>query len=95
MTTIGQRLAESRKKAGFTQEQAANHLGVKRPTLASWETDRAEIGATTLKMLAELYNTSADVLLNTNFKTEQSKEFQQLLLLKNMILEYAEKIQKI
>ncbi|MBQ8203547.1 MAG: helix-turn-helix transcriptional regulator [Clostridia bacterium] len=61
-TISNQRLCEARKKAGFTQETAAERLGMKRNTYARME----RLGNPTFEELAKitaLYNVSADWLL--------------------------------
>ena len=53
--TIGQRLAEARKIRGITQEVAAEHLGISRPTFIAIEKgERAAKDAEIVK-LAALY----------------------------------------
>ena len=39
MSTIGQRIRESRKKAGLTQAALAGECGVSRAAVAQWEGD--------------------------------------------------------
>ena len=38
LVEIGKRIAESRRNAGFTQEELANRLGVTPQALSKWET---------------------------------------------------------
>ena len=52
-----------RKKAGYTQEQVANLLGVDRSTVAKWETGIALPRADTLIKLATLFDCTVDELL--------------------------------
>lgn len=37
LVEIGKRIAESRRSAGFTQEELANRLGVTPQALSKWE----------------------------------------------------------
>ena len=37
--TLGQRIQELRKRAGLTQEQLAEQLGVTRQAVSKWESD--------------------------------------------------------
>ena len=37
--TLGEKLKESRKKSGLSQEQLSEKLGVSRSAVAKWETD--------------------------------------------------------
>lgn len=41
--TIGERIAEIRKNKGLTQEKLSDKLGIKRTTLADYETGRSRI----------------------------------------------------
>ena len=38
--TVGQKIRELRKKAGLTQQQVAEKMGVQSPTISQWETGR-------------------------------------------------------
>lgn len=62
-TVSNKRLSDARKKAGYTQETAADKLGMKRNTYARME----RLGNPSLEDLAKittLYNVSADWLLH-------------------------------
>ncbi len=52
---IGQRLQDTRKYLGFTQEEVADHLGVNRTALVEIEKGNRKIEALELKKLAKLY----------------------------------------
>jgi transcriptional regulator with XRE-family HTH domain len=56
-TRLGKRLAEARSKAGFTQEQAAAHLGLPRTALVQAEAGRRSVSTLELAELAKLYQT--------------------------------------
>jgi len=67
---LSQRLKIARNNAGFTQDDIAGYLRVIRQTYSAYETGRSKPDSDTLKMLAKLYNVSADYLLgNTNNPT--------------------------
>ena len=50
----------SRKQAGLTQKQAAEAVGKKQQTLASWETAQSQPDANTLFLLFDVYGRSLD-----------------------------------
>lgn len=62
--TFGDRLAAAREQAGMTQGVLAKRLGVRLPTLRSWEEDLSEPRANRLSMLAGLLNVSIMWLIN-------------------------------
>lgn len=53
-------LREIRLNAGFTQKEAAEKLGRKQQTLASWETGQSQPDANTLFILCSIYGISVD-----------------------------------
>ncbi len=60
---IGTRIAELRRKQGFTQEQLAEKLGVSAPAVSKWETDSSYPDITLLCPLARALDTNVDTLL--------------------------------
>ncbi|OAJ73962.1 XRE family transcriptional regulator [Brevibacillus sp. SKDU10] len=63
MSTFGQRLQKSRKKAKLTQEQVANKLGLDYSTISKYENDHSQPDNDTLITLADLYLVTVDYLL--------------------------------
>ena len=61
--SLGTMLKEARKKAGLTQEAAANALYISRQTLSKWETDLSEPKASELLHCLELYHLPVTALL--------------------------------
>jgi len=61
--SFGERLRMLRDEQGITQEALANMIGVKRPTVAGYETKGKEPPYSTLKKLAKALNCSVDYLL--------------------------------
>lgn len=53
-------LREARIDAGLTQKEAAQKIGRKQQTLASWETGQSQPDANTLFVLCSLYGTTVD-----------------------------------
>jgi transcriptional regulator with XRE-family HTH domain len=67
---IGSRIRELRSQKGISQQRLAELLGVSRPTISQMETGERKISAEELDALAEIFNISADSLLN---KEEEPK----------------------
>ena len=59
------RLTEARKKAGYTQSEAAAELNIPRSTLANYEIGRTEPDIETLCKLIDLYKVNAIWILGT------------------------------
>lgn len=60
---LGKRLRGSRERAGYTQEEAGQSLGLDATAVAKMERGRRGVGALELKRLASLYGTSVEDLL--------------------------------
>ena len=61
--TIGTKIYEYRKKAGMTQEELAERLGVSRQAVSKWESDYAIPETEKILEMCRLFNVSADELL--------------------------------
>ena len=61
--SMGNKLAEARKKQNLTQEQLAERLGVTRQAVSRWESDAAYPETDKLVRMARLLNVSCDYLL--------------------------------
>lgn len=64
MVNIGTRIQQLRKQFGYNQQKLAVSLGVSRPTVSQMEAGARRICAEELKILADLFNTSIDALVN-------------------------------
>lgn len=64
MRVISENVKFFRKQLGFTQEQLAQRIGIKRSLLGAYEEGRAEPGLETLTILARLFETSVDALIS-------------------------------
>ena len=53
-------LKQLRKSSGLTQKEAAERLGKKQQTIASWESGQSQPDANTLFIICSLYGTSVD-----------------------------------
>lgn len=62
--TLGEKIRESRRKCGLSQEQMAEKMAVSRSAIAKWETDKGLPDVANLKILAKLLNVSVDMLLD-------------------------------
>ena len=60
---IADRLQELRKKAGYSQEQVAEMLGLSRQAVSKWESGQGKPEIHNIVKLTEIYNVSADYIL--------------------------------
>lgn len=60
---IAERLQELRKKAGYSQEQVADMLGLSRQAISKWESGQGKPEIDNVVKLTELYHVSADYIL--------------------------------
>ena len=60
---IGNRLMQYRKKAGLSQEELADKLGVSRQAVSKWECGESSPDTDNLIALAKIYNVSLDELI--------------------------------
>lgn len=60
---IGEHLRYFRKKKGLTQKELAEILSIKQTTYSGYETDYSEPDLEILNALADLYDTSIDILI--------------------------------
>lgn len=63
-TQIGPRIKELRSQKGISQQRLAELLGVSRPTISQMESGERKVSAEELDALAEMFNISADSLLD-------------------------------
>ena len=69
MSFINNNIKYLRKDKGWTQQDLANGLGVKRPQIGSYEEGRADPRIQTLLNLSELFNVSVDDLLGQDLSS--------------------------
>lgn len=58
-----ERLQDLRKKAGYSQEQLADLLGLSRQAVSKWEAKQGKPDIDNILKLTEIYHVSADYLL--------------------------------
>ena len=68
MDTFGSRLKELRIERGLTQKQLAQLIGSAQSAVYYWEADRQEPSISSLKKICEVFDVSADYLLNIDGK---------------------------
>lgn len=71
---IANRLVEYRKKAGLSQEELADKLGISRQAVSKWERVEASPDTDNLIALANLYGVSLDELINGKKETKEEQE---------------------
>ena len=72
-------LKVARRNAGFTQDDVALHLNVKRQTYSAYERGASVPDALTLFKLADYFNVTADYLLTGKELHVQSEEIKELI----------------
>lgn len=73
-TTIGQRIAEERKRLGLSQEALGEQVGVSRQAISKWESDAAIPEIDKLIALSKLYNVSVGYLLGVEENKSEPEE---------------------
>lgn len=68
------RLLQYRKKAGFSQEELAEKIGVSRQAVSKWERSEASPDTDNLVVLAQLYGVSLDELLGLKSANDAKEE---------------------
>lgn len=68
-TTIGKRIAKYRKGLGLTQDQLAEKIGITAQAVSKWENDLSCPDITILPKLADIFDTSTDMLLGRETAT--------------------------
>ncbi|WP_133676356.1 helix-turn-helix domain-containing protein [Aquamicrobium defluvii] len=61
---IHDRIAHARRMAGLTQDEVADHFGIKRPSVAQWEGKRSKPSMNKIVELARLLNTTPEWIIN-------------------------------
>lgn len=71
---LGNHLFQARKKAGLSQEEVAERLGVSRQTVSKWETDETLPDIRQSKKMALLYKITLDELINFDLEVQEIQE---------------------
>ena len=73
---VAQRLAELRRKRGYSQESLAHELGLSRQAVSKWERAESSPDTENLIALARLYGVSLDELLRVGEDVEDDMAFE-------------------
>jgi len=76
MSKISTNIKSLRKKAGYTQEQFAEKVGIKRSLIGAYEEGRAEPRLQTLTNIAAVLSVSTDALINDDLSSGVVKSSQ-------------------
>jgi transcriptional regulator with XRE-family HTH domain len=74
MSLISENIKFFRKQLGFTQEQLAQRIGIKRSLLGAYEEGRAEPGLETLTILSRLFGATVDVLISETLSDPEKRK---------------------
>jgi transcriptional regulator with XRE-family HTH domain len=76
--SIGTTIKKLRKEKGITQEQLAEYLGITSRAVSQWECDRTAPDISQLPALANIFEVSADVLLEIDV-TQKEKRIEEII----------------
>ncbi len=62
--TLGEKIKDARKAAGYTQEELAGYLGVSRQAITKWESDKGLPDVENIKLISKALGVSIDYLLD-------------------------------
>lgn len=71
---LGNNLFQARKRAGLSQEQVAEKLGVSRQTISKWETGESVPDIYQSKKLAKIYSLTLDELIEFDLNQKDIEE---------------------
>jgi len=75
----GKRIKELRKKAGLTQEQLAEDLGVSREALAKIETGKNGTSVDAIVNFASYFNVTTDIVIGIDNKNSNYNDIKSLI----------------
>jgi transcriptional regulator with XRE-family HTH domain len=75
MSTAGQNLKYLRKLRGWTQEEFASKLGIKRSLVGAYEEERADPRLEVLELVSEIFKVSLDELLLQNLSDSRGVNY--------------------
>ena len=75
---LGLKIAYYRKRKGYTQEQLAELLGLSTNAISQWECDKTAPDISNLPVLANIFEVSADILLEIDIaKSKKQAEIEE------------------
>ncbi|XOV95180.1 MAG: XRE family transcriptional regulator [Bacteroidota bacterium] len=74
--SVSENIKYLRKQAGYTQEQFANEVGIKRSLVGAYEEGRAEPRLQTLQKIGEVLNVTTDALIAKDLTKDDPKKYQ-------------------
>ena len=75
MAIAGQNLKYLRKLRGWTQEEFANKLGIKRSLIGAYEEERAEPRLEVLEVISDMFKVSLDELLRQDLSVQKGGSY--------------------
>ncbi len=75
MATAGQNLKYLRKLRGWTQDEFANKLGIKRSLLGAYEEERAEPRLEVLEIISDMFKVTLDELFRKDLSVVQGSSY--------------------
>src|SRR6476619_7231919 len=75
MALAGQNLKYLRKLRGWTQEEFARKLGIKRSLVGAYEEERAEPRLEVLEVISDIYKVTLDELLRKDLSASQGNSY--------------------
>ena len=73
--SIAENIKYLRKIAGYTQEQFANEVGIKRSLVGAYEEGRAEPRLQTLQKIGDVLNVTTDALISKDLTKDDPKKY--------------------
>ena len=71
--TLGERIKACRQQAGMSQEKVAELVGISRQAVTKWETNQSAPSTENLFKLAEIFETTVDMLLHEEASGEETR----------------------
>lgn len=69
--SFASQLLRHRKKCGMTQQEVADKMGITKSAYSAYETGKREPDVEKIKLLAEIFSTTGDELLETGYDMPQ------------------------
>lgn len=89
---FSEQLKKARLNMNYTQQQVADLMGITKSTYCGYETGKRQPDVAKIKLLANILNTSGDILLETGFKQMTTPENKIVSELHQKILSQLEKM---